>query len=260
MQNNYLGLSSRRGGGASGSSSSFGGRGNGGGPPGGQKYGKQPTATPSTRCQKCNALGHWSFECTGQREYKVRSTRTQILKNPKLRTPLTESAPPRTEDMPREGTAAAILAANEAKRLAKLEAARRDEDSNRGRSSRRRGSSVTLPQPVAVQVALEDSPPLAVALSLAEPLPSAQDPRTEPLHLPVAVTLPLAQQRPPALALALRLARAVALPPRQFEPEQEPEREPEPRAEGGSASPAAKRVRRESRGAEVEGKGKGRAD
>lgn len=34
-------------------------------------------------------------------EYKVRPTRTQILKNPKLRPALTEAAPPRTEDMPK---------------------------------------------------------------------------------------------------------------------------------------------------------------
>ncbi|CEQ42534.1 SPOSA6832_04367 [Sporobolomyces salmonicolor] len=114
MYGNYLGLSSTRGPG-------------GGGPP--SKYGKQPKASPSTRCQKCNGLGHYTYECTGQREYKVRPTRTQLLKNPKLRTQLTESVPPRTEEMPnslslatREGTAAAILAANEAKRQAKLKA------------------------------------------------------------------------------------------------------------------------------------------
>ncbi|KAM0790460.1 hypothetical protein ACM66B_003337 [Microbotryomycetes sp. NB124-2] len=92
----------------------------------GPKYSRtQPRATASTRCQKCNKLGHYTYECTGQREYKVRPTRTQILNNPKLRTKVTGQvqalpAPaPATELMPKEGTAAAILAANEAKRQAK---------------------------------------------------------------------------------------------------------------------------------------------
>ncbi|GAA6004550.1 zinc finger CCHC-type containing 10 [Rhodotorula paludigena] len=148
MQSNYLGLAANRS--SSSASSSFGGRG-GGGPGrsnqgnGGARYGKQPTATPSTRCQKCNQLGHYTYDCKNPREYKVRPTRTQILKNPKLRTPLTESAPPRTEDMPKEGTAAAILAANEAKRQAKLKAAAAGE-SSRGRSSRRGRSASSQSQ------------------------------------------------------------------------------------------------------------------
>lgn len=58
-------------------------------------------ATASTKCQKCMKLGHFTFECKNQREYKVRPTRTQILKNPKLRPELTASLPPRTEEMPK---------------------------------------------------------------------------------------------------------------------------------------------------------------
>ncbi|BGP27715.1 hypothetical protein JCM10295v2_006690 [Rhodotorula toruloides] len=129
MHSNYLGIRAQRGGGP----------GRGGGT--GQKYGKTPQATPSTRCQKCGQLGHWSFECTGQREYKVRPTRTQILKNPKLRKELEEAAPVRTEEIPKEGTAAAILAANEAKRQAKLKAQREEDQS--GRSRRDRSASVS---------------------------------------------------------------------------------------------------------------------
>ncbi|KAK4049286.1 hypothetical protein OIV83_004223 [Microbotryomycetes sp. JL201] len=103
----------------------------------GPKYSRtQPRATPSTRCQKCQKLGHFTYECTGQREYKVRPTRTQILNNPKLRTKVTgqvQALPaPSTELLPKEGTAAAILAANEAKRQAK--AAKLAEKRRRSRS------------------------------------------------------------------------------------------------------------------------------
>ncbi|BGP03556.1 hypothetical protein JCM10021v2_007291 [Rhodotorula toruloides] len=165
MHNNYLGIRAQRGGG------SGGGPGRGGGT--GQKYGKTPQATPSTRCQKCGQLGHWSFECTGQREYKVRPTRTQILKNPKLRKELEEAAPVRTEEIPKEGTAAAILAANEAKRQAKLKAQREEEERGRSKQSRRDRSeslevrqSQQVAQPLAEQV--EESlarPEIAVAHS-----------------------------------------------------------------------------------------------
>lgn len=57
----------------------------------------QEKATPATRCGKCNGLGHFTYQCTGQREYKVRPTRTQILNNPKLQTKLTASLPPQME-------------------------------------------------------------------------------------------------------------------------------------------------------------------
>lgn len=78
------------------------------------------------------------------------TARTAILKNPKLRTPLTASLPPGSTptgsslapdvaSMPKEGTAAAILAANEAKRAAR--AAREKEREERGRSMSSSGSS-----------------------------------------------------------------------------------------------------------------------
>lgn len=87
MHANYLGLRGQKSGAAAGSS----------------RYSRAASqASPSTRCQKCLGLGHYTADCTNKREYKVRPTRTQILKNPKLRTPLTESAPVRTEDMPKQ--------------------------------------------------------------------------------------------------------------------------------------------------------------
>ncbi|KAI7867783.1 zinc knuckle-domain-containing protein [Spinellus fusiger] len=41
-----------------------------------------PKASPSTRCQKCLDYGHWTYECTKERSYRSRPTRTQQLKKP----------------------------------------------------------------------------------------------------------------------------------------------------------------------------------
>ena len=79
----------------------------------------QDKATPSTKCQKCLKLGHYSFTCTNQpfvfrivlpissiltrrgmlSTYKARPTRTAILKNPKLKTKLTASLLPPLDDL-----------------------------------------------------------------------------------------------------------------------------------------------------------------
>merc|ERR1719450_2017426 len=32
------------------------------------------------RCQKCLELGHWTYECQGQRKYVARTSRTVIMK------------------------------------------------------------------------------------------------------------------------------------------------------------------------------------
>ncbi|GAA6019202.1 hypothetical protein JCM8202_000932 [Rhodotorula sphaerocarpa] len=158
-------------------------------------------ATPSTRCQKCLQLGHYTADCTGQREYKQRPTRTQLLKNPKLQTPLIEAAPVRTEAVPKEGTAAAILAANEAKRKAKLAKAKEEETRGRPSSSRRHRSnsperfSFSLPVPVPVPIAF----PLA-SLRISPPFAFPAHPPSPRQHLPqrfaqVQIT-PLAVARP----------------------------------------------------------------
>eukprot|EP00249_Psilotum_nudum_P010172 c22380_g1_i2 orf=397-1239(-) len=39
----------------------------------------------SQQCQKCFQLGHWTYECKNERVYISRPSRTQQLKNPKLR-------------------------------------------------------------------------------------------------------------------------------------------------------------------------------
>ncbi|KAL6526479.1 hypothetical protein OROGR_015569 [Orobanche gracilis] len=48
---------------------------------------KNSTSTlgASSQCQKCFETGHWTYECTNERVYISRPSRTQQLKNPKLR-------------------------------------------------------------------------------------------------------------------------------------------------------------------------------
>ncbi|KAJ4888118.1 zinc knuckle (CCHC-type) family protein [Raphanus sativus] len=39
-----------------------------------------------SQCQKCFETGHWTYECKNERVYVSRPSRTQQLKDPKLRT------------------------------------------------------------------------------------------------------------------------------------------------------------------------------
>ena len=42
---------------------------------------KKVTATPENfRCQKCLEVGHYTYECKGDRKYVARTSRTVILK------------------------------------------------------------------------------------------------------------------------------------------------------------------------------------
>ncbi|KAI4374693.1 hypothetical protein MLD38_012658 [Melastoma candidum] len=43
------------------------------------------TAGGSAQCQKCYQSGHWTYQCTNERVYISRPSRTQMLKNPKLK-------------------------------------------------------------------------------------------------------------------------------------------------------------------------------
>ncbi|XP_057956948.1 uncharacterized protein LOC131150326 [Malania oleifera] len=45
----------------------------------------------SAQCQKCFQTGHWTYECKNERVYISRPSRTQQLKNPKLRMKLSIS-------------------------------------------------------------------------------------------------------------------------------------------------------------------------
>ena len=37
-------------------------------------------ATDKIRCQKCLEMGHWTYECKGQKKYVHRESRTKVLK------------------------------------------------------------------------------------------------------------------------------------------------------------------------------------
>ena len=41
----------------------------------------------NAKCQKCLKTGHWTADCTNERVYKSRPSRTALLLNPKLKLP-----------------------------------------------------------------------------------------------------------------------------------------------------------------------------
>ncbi|KAL4295342.1 hypothetical protein GQ457_12G005130 [Hibiscus cannabinus] len=49
------------------------------------------TTMGASQCQKCFQAGHWTYECKNERVYMSRPSRTQQLKNPKLRMKLSIS-------------------------------------------------------------------------------------------------------------------------------------------------------------------------
>jgi len=49
------------------------------------------TGGSSSQCQKCFQAGHWTYECKNERVYMSRPSRTQQLKNPKLKMTLSVS-------------------------------------------------------------------------------------------------------------------------------------------------------------------------
>lgn len=51
----------------------------------GERIGVKHTMSGSAQCQKCYQGGHWTYECKNERVYISRPSRTQQLKNPKLR-------------------------------------------------------------------------------------------------------------------------------------------------------------------------------
>ncbi|KAK8661818.1 hypothetical protein V6N13_091410 [Hibiscus sabdariffa] len=59
----------------------------------GERKDKASTSTRmgASQCQKCFQAGHWTYECKNERVYMSRPSRTQQLKNPKLRMKLSIS-------------------------------------------------------------------------------------------------------------------------------------------------------------------------
>ncbi|KAG0486049.1 hypothetical protein HPP92_008144 [Vanilla planifolia] len=56
----------------------------------------------AAQCQKCFQFGHWTYECKNERVYMSRPSRTQQLKNPKLKMKLTVSYELDNPDMTKE--------------------------------------------------------------------------------------------------------------------------------------------------------------
>ena len=73
---------------------------------------KSSKVDPNAKCQKCLQAGHWTSDCTNERVYKARPTRTALLKNPSLRLPEADIAAKTLEavERERETAAADILA------------------------------------------------------------------------------------------------------------------------------------------------------
>ncbi|XP_073135380.1 uncharacterized protein [Henckelia pumila] len=55
-----------------------------------------------SQCQKCFQTGHWTYECKNERVYISRPSRTQQLKNPKLRMKVSISYDLDNPDIPKE--------------------------------------------------------------------------------------------------------------------------------------------------------------
>ncbi|XP_068657472.1 uncharacterized protein [Aristolochia californica] len=61
-----------------------------------------PVGGAASQCQKCFQTGHWTYECKNERVYISRPSRTQQLKNPKLRTKHSVSYELDSPDIPKE--------------------------------------------------------------------------------------------------------------------------------------------------------------
>lgn len=60
------------------------------------------TGSAASQCQKCYQTGHWTYECKNERVYISRPSRTQQLKNPKLKMKLSVSYELDNPDIPKE--------------------------------------------------------------------------------------------------------------------------------------------------------------
>nr|GMD92338.1 zinc finger CCHC domain-containing protein 10-like [Ipomoea batatas] len=57
----------------------------------------------ASQCQKCFQTGHWTYECKNERVYISRPSRTQQLKNPKLRMKVSISYDLESPDIEKDG-------------------------------------------------------------------------------------------------------------------------------------------------------------
>ncbi|KAK4737597.1 hypothetical protein R3W88_001294 [Solanum pinnatisectum] len=70
----------------------------------GERKDKPSGSTPvaASQCQKCFQAGHWTYECKNERVYISRPSRTQQLKNPKLRMKVSVSSDLENPDIEKE--------------------------------------------------------------------------------------------------------------------------------------------------------------
>ncbi|KAE8900077.1 hypothetical protein PF005_g9296 [Phytophthora fragariae] len=60
--------------------------------------GASAASSAAAMCQKCLRPGHWTYECKNDAVYVQRPSRSQQLKNPKLRQPFNTDKPPELQD------------------------------------------------------------------------------------------------------------------------------------------------------------------
>ncbi|KAG6591141.1 zinc finger CCHC domain-containing protein 10-like [Phytophthora cinnamomi] len=60
--------------------------------------GASAASSAAAMCQKCLRPGHWTYECKNEAVYVQRPSRSQQLKNPKLRQPFNKDKPPELQD------------------------------------------------------------------------------------------------------------------------------------------------------------------
>ncbi|KUF96788.1 Kidney mitochondrial carrier protein 1 [Phytophthora nicotianae] len=60
--------------------------------------GSSSSSSAAAMCQKCLRPGHWTYECKNEAVYVQRPSRSQQLRNPKLRQPFNKDKPPELLD------------------------------------------------------------------------------------------------------------------------------------------------------------------
>lgn len=60
--------------------------------------GSSQASSAAAMCQKCLRTGHWTYECKNEAVYVQRPSRSQQLKNPKLRQPFNKDRPPELQE------------------------------------------------------------------------------------------------------------------------------------------------------------------
>ncbi|KAI5784660.1 zinc knuckle-domain-containing protein [Geopyxis carbonaria] len=134
-------------------------------------------ATPSTRCQKCLKLGHYTFECksaTQERPYISRPSRTQQLFNPKLQPKLQETAlPDQVSLVNKKGVADSILKRKEEEREGRSRKRGRNGSGSPPAGSRRSSSASSFSSYSSISSGRSPSPPAQTG----EPAPRARSRR-----------------------------------------------------------------------------------